>query len=176
MSSRVHDLLFDVERSYRYHRERVRFFDIIANATSFVGIVLSSYAVVSLVGMWPPVAAIVLLALVAILNSIVLVFNVSGKARLHSVLAADFLRLEQRITRVTTPTDDQYRQFVIERREIEIREPPHLKVLNLLVYNRVCLARGQTEFTYSIDAIQRFFKHIMDINPDKIIKRDANQG
>src|SRR5438876_1607265 len=137
----LHNLLFAVRRSIRYHNRRRRFFDGFDKAVKVLGVIGGSAAWAATIGkhqtitMW-------FAAVVAIGSAISLVIGPSQAARLHEALAKRFAKLEHEMQRTPDPTPDQLNEFVAERLMIESEEPPPLRVLDIICHNELCEAMG----------------------------------
>lgn len=171
------DLLFGVQRSSRYHRERERHYARFTFWTRLLTILITSYTIGSLLLNGPDLVAAIALAVVPLLNSIVFAADIPGKTFLHRDLANQFVLLESKIRAgILTADDESYIDLSDERRRIETREPPQLEVLAIAMHNRVALSRGEMTNLYKISWLQACLKNFADIAPDKIRLQSQQSG
>lgn len=167
----LHDLLFGVRRSIRYHNRRRRFFDGFDKFAKVLSVIGGSAAVAAIVGSahW---AAVGLSTLVAITSAISLVVGPAQGARLHAELAKRFAKLEHDIVRSRHPDADRLNEFEAERLLIEAEEPPVLRVLDTLCHNELCEAMGYDAcHFYKVGWFQALWAHVLDLWPSKIQKQ-----
>ena len=163
----LNDLLFGVRRSVRYHNLRRMFFERLGLFKNAITVILGSaavYGVVGQLGDCGKVISIVSGLFVTVLATIDLVIGSSRAARLHSDLARRFIVLEKKIELQSDPTEDMIRQWKGERLEIEMEEPPVLRVLDTLCHNEMVRAMGysKTELK-SVKWYQRWFAQYVDL-------------
>ena len=174
-AARYSDLLFGVRRSVRYHRRRERFLDV-AGAwfrvlTAGAG-AATALALLAEFSAWQVSTAAVATAVFSVLD---IVFMPERTARLHNELARDFIALEQDMLRIPPdPPQDDVTALVARRLAIEMREPPHLRALNLMCHNELVKAMGAPADNYvDIPWYQRgLMAQLADINIDFLEKRD----
>lgn len=167
-SSDLHELLFGVRRSIRYHNRRRRFFDGFDKFSNILSVIGGSAAVAAVIGSahW---AAIALATMVAVVSAISLVVASAQAARLHTHLAKQFATLEHDIVRSKRPDADKLNEFVARRLLIEAEEPPALRVLDTLCHNELCEALGYERcHFYKVGWFQSLFAHLLDLWPSKI--------
>jgi hypothetical protein len=167
-NAELHELLFGVRRSIRYHNRRRRFFDGFDKFAKVLSVIGGSAAVAAVVGSvhW---AAIALSTVVAITSAISLVVGPAQGARLHAELAKRFAQLEHGIVRSKNPDAGRLNEFVAERLLIEADEPPVMRVLDTLCHNELCEAMGYDAcHSYDVGSFQGTFAHILDLWPSKI--------
>ncbi|MDQ2946123.1 MAG: hypothetical protein M3Y27_09310 [Acidobacteriota bacterium] len=166
----LHDLLFGVRRSVRYHNHRRRFFDGLDKFTKILSAVAGSAAVATAFGGHKAVT-VVLAAVIAVFSSVDLIIGAGPAARLHSDLAKRFAELEATITRLGSPTPEDIRNLVADRLMIEADEPPILRVLDSVVYNELCKSLGYDECEMvKIGLFQSVMSQLVDLWPSKIKK------
>jgi hypothetical protein len=141
----LHDLLFGVCRSIRYHNRRRRFFDNLQRLKTWLTLVFGSTAMATLLAQTSPAGTqpllpILFTALTSAIAALDLVVASSTRARLHADLARRFFELERTITLTKDPTEDNIRTWRAERLSIEADEPPILRVLDILCHNELLLA------------------------------------
>jgi hypothetical protein len=166
----LHDLLFGIRRSIRYHNRRRRFFDGFDKFVKILSVIGGSAAVAAIVGKIPWLA-ITLTTSIAILSAINLVVGPAQAARLHAELAKRFAKLEHDIVRAENCDLDAPNKLVAERLLIESDEPPIMRVLDTICHNELCEAMGYDACeSYSVGWFQALLAHVIDLWPSKIKK------
>jgi hypothetical protein len=144
---RLHNLLFGVRRSARYHARRVRFYrrfdKTVRVLTVISGAGVITAAMADAIGdEWVKVFA----AIVAGVAAIDLVIGSTTCAVDHERLRQRFIELERRIVlagdQVAAEAIDG---FIAERLAIEMTEPPILRTLDILCHNELARAMGCDE-------------------------------
>src|SRR5690554_1801492 len=103
LSDDQRDLLFDVQRSIRYHDRRLAFFDRLHRVTLVLTVLLAGYVLVEASTTAPTPAWVVMLSVVAAIMALIdVVTNYSAKAELHRLLKTRFIQLEMEIVAVGT--------------------------------------------------------------------------
>ena len=172
MDKEVHNLLFDVRRSVRYHDRREGFFSFLRNATDFGVFVLGSTTVLMLaeaVGAdWPIVAKLTIPLIATLLTGGALVGQVATKSALHNSLKRQFIALEQKLVKHRkSMTEEMLSEFQQERLIIEKDERPILRVLDTICYNETVWAMGYKEsHLKKVTRVQKFMAQFRDIDPD----------
>jgi hypothetical protein len=167
----LHNLLFGVRRSIRYHNHRRRFFDGLDKFTKILAAVAGSAAVVTALGNHNTVT-VVLAAIIAFFSTVDLIIGAGPAARLHSDLAKRFAELEATIVRLGSPKPEKVRELIADRLIIEADEPPILRVLDSVVYNELCKALGYKESEMvKIGWFQSLMSQLVDLWPSKIKKQ-----
>lgn len=164
----LNELSFNVQRSIRYHTARRRYYDSWHKVTVATALILGSAAVAAILSTLDKTYSIVAAGLIPVTHAINLVMQPIDKARRHHDLANDFCEIEKEITRNLAPTPQDIAEWKAQVLDIETREPPRMKVLNILMHNELCLARNQPEYEFHVGRIQRFLAHVVSINPDGI--------
>jgi len=171
LDERVHDLLFGVRRSIRYHNHRRRFFDGFDRFVKVLSVVGGSGAVVSAISSVHEVT-IGLAAVIAFLSAISLIVGPAQAARLHEELAKRFSGLEHAIALTSDWTANRLRKFEADRLLIEAEEPPIMRVLDSQCHNELCRAMGYHDCEFvQIDPLQAFFSQIVDLWPSRIKRK-----
>lgn len=134
----VHNLIFSVQRSYRYHDRRVAHFDWLHRLTNVTAILLSGVVLMELLGASTPWPIKILGLAGAIFGTADLVVGFSRRANEHRDLKRRFIELDAQIERNTLA----FGEAKAERLKIETDEPPKHFALDLLVHNELCAARG----------------------------------
>ena len=142
MNDSLHDLLFGVRRSVRYHVRRRMFFDRLNLFASAVSVVFGSAAMAALLGElgrgWVAAAA----GVVTVVSAVNLVVGAARMARLHADLARRFIELDKRIVTLGAAAAEQMPEWQAARLTIEAEEPPVLRVLDTLCHNELMRAMG----------------------------------
>ena len=137
-------------RNAHYHEDRERFFARLHRLTMFV-VVLSSTASFAFVNTTPWLAGVITIA-----GLVDLVFDVSGKARLHA-------SLRRRIYDVLAQSEDESRPVVTLREQavrIYADEPPCMHAVNAIAYNAAMLAFNRPEkYLFVVPWFYRFTRH-----------------
>ncbi len=132
LDQRTYDLLFDIQRSVRYHTHRRAFYEAWNRATSFIALVGASSAlhlVLSSNNTWAGAMVMALIGLVAALDVLI---GTAHRANEHTSLAQQFIALEQRFAHGKSLDDATYEKVVNRRLEIEAAEPPVKRLLDFL--------------------------------------------
>lgn len=137
-------------RNAHYHEDRERFFARLHRIAMFV-VVASGTASFAFVKATPLFAGVITLA-----GLIDLVFDVSGKARLHA-------SLRRRIYDVLAQSEDDVRPLA-QLREQAVRiyadEPPCMHAVNALAYNAAMLAFNRPQkYLFEIKPLYRIMRH-----------------
>jgi hypothetical protein len=165
-----YDLLFDVQRSIRYHNKRRAFFDSLNTVSNVCAVGFGSGTVFSLLqsadSQWLTAS---LAAGVTLVSTVNLVIGSNRMARTHHDLARKFTDLERKIRAVHEETPDLVSTWWNERLSIESEEPPVKRVLDSMCYNEMIKAMGYTHVKpVKITPTQRFFAHVFDLDVDTI--------
>lgn len=167
-SKEYRDLLFDVRRSVRYHDRRQWFYQTVQNFAMLVVFLFSTVTVAAfgtVVGEGLPMWVKLLPAmLTAVLMGLTLVYRVGEKAWLHADLKRQFIELEQRLEQDRASSNDTLIAEVTNARlAIEAKEPPVLRVLDVLCHNELRRAMGHPHNKLTrIGFWQRRFAHFFD--------------
>lgn len=169
-----HSLLFGVRRSVRYHTRRRRFFDTLARFFTIFTVVGGIGTFTTLLAKASEIWTLIYGGATAVFSTIDLVVGCAEKARLHSDLARDFIKLEQELIKVGDDlTEKQLADFTCKRLEIEQEEPTVLRILDILCHNELCSAMGyERSEHYKISWTQRFCAQFFDLNLSKF-ERDS---
>jgi hypothetical protein len=145
------EFLIDCLRNARYHEDRERFFARIHKIAMFI-VVVSGTATFAWVRAAPYFAGVITLA-----GLMDLVFDVSGKARLHA-------SLRRRIFDILAQSEDSTRS-VESLREQAVRvyadEPPCMQAVNHIAYNGAMeFLHRPRAYHYKIEWYHRFLRHV----------------
>jgi hypothetical protein len=143
-------LRISLVRNAHYHEDRERFFARVHRVAMFI-VVASGTASFAFVSATPYLAGIITLT-----GLVDLVFDVSGKARLHA-------SLRRRIYDVLAQAEDESRT-VAQLKEQAVRiyadEPPCMHAVNALAYNAAMLAYGRPQDRlFKMEPWHRFLRH-----------------
>ncbi|SHH34270.1 hypothetical protein SAMN02745124_00195 [Desulfofustis glycolicus DSM 9705] len=171
--TKLHDLLFDVRRSVRYHNRRRLFYDRICKGSDALTAIFGSATIITLLGstkVVPPETPMYMAGITAILSVINLVFDTKENARLHHDLARDFITIEKNLI-APHLTPEKFAEAEARRLDIEAEEPPVLKVLDLTCHNDLLKAMGyEEEHYYKIGFWRSAFANFFDLFPGSIKK------
>ncbi|MBF0135097.1 MAG: hypothetical protein H7833_00175 [Magnetococcus sp. DMHC-1] len=161
--TKIHNLLFGVRRSIRYHNRRRMFFDRWNSLTNAISVIFGSATFLAVLqGAGGNRIALWTSALVTIVTVADRVGETAKMARLHFDLARRFIDLEKRII-AATPTDDAVIALTAVRLDIEADEPPILRILDTLCHNEMLRAMGYEEWRFvKIGWFQRQVAQFMD--------------
>ena len=169
-TTEFNDLLFNVRRSIRYHEKRQNFYEGCYKFVLFVGF-FSGPAFILIKGSDMPDWYIYIPSVtVSILTGISLVYSWHQKALLHIDLKREFISLEIELEAGRkNPTPELIEAVTTKMLHAEAKEPPILRVLNIVCHNELGLAMGyQQKDLYRIRFYQRALKHFIDWNPNSI--------
>lgn len=175
VSDQLHYLTFNVQRSSRYHIARRRFYEGWHQFTVAVGLIFGSTAIATFLSPLAILYSVITGAFVPVTHAVDLVLRTVAKSRLHHDLSNEFMELEKEIIRSFQPTRSDIAEWKARVIDIETREPPRKKVLNILMHNEVCLATGREEYLYKVGWIRRFFAHLVSLNPDGIKRKKQTE-
>lgn len=165
----LHDLLFDIRRSIRYHNCRRSFFESLQTVSQVCSVIFGSatfFAVLSSTGKTIPMVAA---AVVTLLSTINIVIGPTKRAQLHTDLARRFIDLERAVIGSEEETTTKVSIFRQQRLEIERDEPATLRCLDSICHNEQLRADGYgDEYLVVVKSYQRFFANVIDINSHKI--------
>lgn len=174
--NKVHDLLFDVRRSVRYHNRRRQFFDRFSKLSDTFALLSGSATIITVVSTLSTTKApIYFAAATAIASAINLVFGTKSNARLHHDLARQFISLEKRlISPDLTPAI--LATIESDRLSIEAEEPPVLRVLDLICHNELIKAMGYgKEELFNIPFWKSACANLYDVFPSSIRKNTTER-
>ncbi len=139
-----YDLMFDVQRSVRYHHRRVAFFGGLHRLAMFVSLFVALTAGVAAIqdhGIW----ALALSIVVALTAAVDAVADSVTKCSLHRLLSYRFQELEKKIGNWKKLDEDEkaYDSAVRERLSIEQEEPAPLRLLDVLCHYELLRSMGQ---------------------------------
>ena len=163
-------LLFGVRRSIRYHLRRERFLDGAHNLGALVAAVSGSAAVASLLGRLDPALVTAAVTVTAVAGAAELVFRTAKTARLHNELAREFIALEKELVLAGEGLPEpRLHELQARRLDIEVREPPPLRVLDTLCHNELLRAMGYPpEQQVRVGFWQRAFAQLFDLREHRL--------
>ena len=172
------DLIFGVRRSSRYHTKRRQYFEnmsrFIKIVTAFTGIGTFATMLSETIGLYWTLA---FSSFVALFSTIDLVVGTSEMARLHSDLARRFITLEKQLVKAGNEIEESaLNDFIAQRLEIEIEEPPKLGILDIICHNELVKAMGYgDDEQVKLNFFQRRFSHYCDIGLHHACKNNQAQ-
>ena len=161
LEEKWHKLLFDVNRSIRYHTRRRAFFEKIDMAANMASVIFGSAAVYGVLEKDYSVLALVAAAFVTVLSGVNLVVSSSRRAREYFDFARRFTELSMKLQCSDEITPELLRTLTAERLRIEAEEPPILRILDVACYIEEARAQGLKidgiELTRTQRALSQFF-------------------
>lgn len=162
-------LQFDVRRSVRYHHRRRSVYETFNLFSTASALVLGSGAFYAMFADHDTRILGILGAIVTVVSTIDIVVSSSAKSRLHADLARQFIALEREIVLVGDYDEAKLRDFTARRLQIELDEPPVLRVLDALCHNELCRATNADKLDYvRIYWWQRAIANYGDIEPESL--------
>jgi hypothetical protein len=152
MSKEVWDVRFDALRNAIYHASRRRFFEILSRFLSFC-VVVSGTAAVAKVAEWDPRWPA---AGAAVIGALQLVFDFNGRARIHENLQRRYFELIAQMDAVKSPTEDDIARWKSALSLIYADEPPPMRALDAIAYNKACDSLGHGGRLY-VNPVHWFF-------------------
>lgn len=165
----IHDLLFGVRRSIRYHYRKVRFFDGLHKTSVFLSAVTGTATLTAILSNAGSVITLIFAGIVTFFSVLDLVVGTARKARAHNDFARRYFALEKAIITLSTPTKEDLSRLTIERLDIEADEPPPCKVLDIMCHNELVRACGYDESNMvKIKWHQRLCAHLFNFREHTI--------
>ena len=160
LERQVHDLLFGVRRSSRYHMHRRQFFESCNTLTVILSLIGGSGAfIMFFVPIWPwlqPVMA----GLVSLAAAVNLAIGTVRRADHHGQLARQFIELEMQFAE-----RDLDKKAIDEltkaRLHIEMEEPPIKRLLDALCHFELLVALGYETKNPSVPLWRRAMMHVV---------------
>ena len=155
MTDERHSLLFDIQRSVRYHDRRTSFFEFLHRVTNLLTILLAGIVLMELSGSKSPRWAHVLAGCGAIMGALDLIVGFSRGADTHRDLKRRFIALEQECG------EGAHLDSIRKRRlAIEAEEPPIYRALDALCHIELCAAMGY-EQPVTLGWFKRLTAHVL---------------
>jgi hypothetical protein len=128
--TRRHDVLHRAYVTYRYHRRRERFFDLVDKVSNAVTVLLAASLLGKALEDQQPLVASVISAL-GLMN---LVFGYGDRKQTHKELAVNAMQIVGRIEQVPIQQLDEQHAgaWEVELAQLNAQEPPQLKTLVVL--------------------------------------------
>jgi hypothetical protein len=149
----VFDVKFDALRNAVYHASRRRFFELLSRSLSFLVVVSGTAAVASVAGWdprWPAAGA-------AVIGALQLVFDFNGRARLHEGLQRRYFELIASIEGAAGASKEDIAKWRSALGLIYADEPPSMKALDAIAYNKACDSLGCSEGRLHVWLLQQFY-------------------
>lgn len=154
-----HFLLYDCRLSHRYHKKRERFLSFVDNVATALSLVAGASVVSKLLGAdYSDLFGFT----VVILTSVQLVFSLKEKSKQHSILAADFKKLEASIEKAGVIKSDGIAKFRAEYLLVETSDPPTLGLLVQICQNEMAIAENQPDKVNKIGWFRKLFAQFFD--------------
>lgn len=146
--------------SYRYHRYRQRFFDLIDKLTKAATVMLGA----TLLGQWFKEAAPLFASLISGLGLLSLVFSYGDRKQSHKELSEGFMDLVGKIEGlpVKVLSDAVIAQWNIDISKLSAKEPPTLKTLALICEYEQAVAEGHAESVDQPPVYRRIFADLIN--------------
>lgn len=169
--------MFSVRRSRRYHLHRERFFGRLNFLTGFFTALTGSATFAFVLADWERTSVVLALA-TAVFGAIELAGQTTMRARLHNNLVASFTSLERDMVLAGDEISaKQLREFTARRLDMEIKEPPPYKVLDVMCHNEEVIARGYPKrHLKEIAWWQRLAASVIDLNAHPLVIRAKPKG
>ena len=170
-------LLFAVRKSVRYHRRREQFLDAVNRGRMFITAGAGSAAIATWLTELHGTIGTTAMAVAAAGAALELVYGLGKGARLHNQLAARFTALEKKLIKEGDDlSEENRRECVIERLNIEADEPPTLGVLNVMCHNEMLRATGRHDERINVTWYQRMAAQMWNIRDDRLIAQTPAGG
>lgn len=129
--------------TYRYHRKRQRFFDLIDKGTKSATVLLGATLMGDMFKTNVPVAA----SAIAGLGLLALVFDYGDRKQAHKELAEQSIALAGRIEETAAGgiTDAAVAAWTVEQARLNAKEPPALKTLVIICEHEEAASKGHPE-------------------------------
>jgi hypothetical protein len=129
--------------SYRYHRHRQRFFDLLDKGTKSLTVVLGATLIGDTLKQYAPLAA----SAIAALGLLALVFGYGDRKQMHKELAEVFMNLIGTIeaTPASALADSVIGAWNAEYARLNAKEPPTLRTLVIICEHEQALAAGHPD-------------------------------
>lgn len=177
LSTRRHNLLFDIRRSVRYHKRRRAFFDRLDQGSNVLSLIFGSAAIYGVLEREYQALALLAAGLVTVASSINLVIASGQKARDHSDFARQYIELEKKLSCAGECDERFLKSIQAERLSIEAEEPPVLKVLDVLCHNDQMRAMGYPRTQLAkVGVCQALFAQFFDICPGSLEQGHLEDG
>lgn len=171
-----HNLLFDTQRSIRYHTRRRAFFDRLDQMTNMLSVIFGSAAVFGVLEKDYQALALVAAAVVTVTSAINLVLGSAQRARAHADFSRRYVALERRLSCEPKCDDALLRDVRAERLCIEAEEPPVLHVLNVICHNEQMRAMGYPRKQWApVRWWQALFAQVVDLREDLLQPGETTQ-
>ena len=170
---------FEVLRAVRYHRRRQQMLERRHHLATVIAFMFSAATITTLLASvpsdWSWISA-AFAAVVTVATVCDLVFSFARTSWVHSELANRYLAIQRRLALIDEERPDlaqQMREVDAQVTEIEMDEPPVLKVLNAMCYNEAIAAflgreAEAARYLLPIGPVQRFLAPYMDLFPSRI--------
>lgn len=133
-------LLFDVQRSIRYHQRRRAYYDRLDKTSNMLSLIFGSAAIFGVLQEKYKVVAIIASGVVTVVSSINLVVGSAQRGRDHTDFMRKYVELEKSM--LGEATQQRLLELKERRLSIEAEEPPVMRVLNMICYRELMRATG----------------------------------
>ena len=175
--AKLHETLFGVQRSVRYHRHRERFFDRTHEMSAAIAMTAGMATITTLLADLPAEWIWTRLACATVALGTYFpnfCFNPASAAQHHSNLAVEFLALERDLVNAgDEPEATELRKLEMRRLDIEAGEPPVLRVLDAICHDELITAlEADPSQRTNITRWQRLWRHLFDFGAHRLRKRE----
>ena len=129
--------------SYRYHRRRQRFFDLIDKGTKSLTVALGASLIGDTLKRFAPLAA----SAISVIGLLALVFGYSDRKQAHKELAEMAMQIVAAIEKTPTPklNAEAVSDWSAEMARMNAKEPPTLKTLVIMCEHEQSTAAGHPD-------------------------------
>ena len=147
------ETLYQVMVSYRYHRKRQRFYDLLDKFTKALTVIAGASLLAEPIKRNLPIAA----AVISSLGMLSLVFGFGDRKQLHKELAEAFAQLAAKIrgASVAALSPLQAAAWEAEAAVLDVKEPPQLKALVNICEREQSIANGHPSHIPQIPFVKR---------------------
>ncbi len=167
LKGRWADLLFDIQRSIRYHQRRRGFYDRLDKTSNMLSLIFGSAAIFGVLQEKYKVVAIVASGVVTVVSSINLVVGSAQRGRDHTDFMRKYVELEKSM--LAGATEERLLKIKEARLSIEGEEPPVMRVLDMICHRELMRAMGYSRQELpKIGWFQSFVSQVFDFRESSI--------
>lgn len=167
LKGRWADLLFDIQRSIRYHQRRRGFYDRLDKTSNMLSLIFGSAAIFGVLQEKYKVVAIVASGVVTVVSSINLVVGSAQRGRDHTDFMRKYVELEKSM--LSGATEERLLKIKEARLSIEAEEPPVMRVLDMICHRELMRAMGYSRQELpKIGWFQSFVSQVFDFRESSI--------
>ena len=178
LTDKYRKLKTDVQRSVRYHNRRRGFFRQLHAGIMFICIIMGSGSILT-IGIrfnesseWPMWLIVIPSVIVTIVSALDLVVGTAAKSGEYTALYRRFIELEQEmISSHGKCTEEDIARWTEARLNIEIDEPPIMRIVDILCHNETARSIGSSDM-YHVPITLRMVAHFTNWGMDRIHRVD----